>query len=118
MTDYPFSRELRLLTPSDFSQVFQEATAATSPSITILARKNELGHSRLGLAIAKKRVKKAVARNRIKRIARDSFRHHQQHLPSIDIVLMAKSGADLKTNEELHSTMEKLWKKIAQRCKK
>ncbi len=118
MTDYNFSRELRLLTPSDFSRVFQQATSATSSHLTVLARHNDTGHPRLGLTIAKKRVKHAVQRNRIKRLTRESFRLHQDRLPNIDIIVLAKSGADQLSNEELFTLLEKLWKKIYHRCKK
>ena len=44
-----FSRELRLLTPIQFKYVFEEPLRASSPEITILARKNTVGLPRLGL---------------------------------------------------------------------
>tara|TARA_R110000772_G_scaffold96406_20_gene195026 strand:- start:5677 stop:6039 length:363 start_codon:yes stop_codon:yes gene_type:complete len=113
-----FSRELRLLTPTHFEFVFKNATPAVSPNLTLLARHNDRLNPRLGITIAKKRVKKAHDRNRIKRIVRESFRNHQQSLPNIDIVVVGKSGLDKLSNQELFLVLSKLWKKLAKRCEK
>lgn len=48
------------------------------------------GCARLGLAVGRKASPHAVARNRIKRITRDVFRHTQ--LPALDIVVLARAG--------------------------
>lgn len=117
MSEYSFTRELRLLTPSDFTPVFNNPVVASCPAFTILAIKNNREHPRIGLTIAKKRVKKAYARNRLKRLIRESFRHKQHQLPNIDIVVMAKNGAEKLDNETLYKHLDKLWRKINQRCK-
>ncbi|MDN4502293.1 ribonuclease P protein component [Alteromonadaceae bacterium BrNp21-10] len=116
MGENTFSREKRLLTPTHFGNVFEDATSAPSPQITILAKHNSLTHSRIGITVAKKRVKKAHDRNRIKRLVRESFRHHQQNLGSIDIIVIGKSGLDSLSNQQIFSLLEKLWKKIVHRC--
>ncbi|WP_416306761.1 ribonuclease P protein component [Neptunicella sp. SCSIO 80796] len=116
MGENTFSRDVRLLTPTHFGNVFQDATSAPSPQITLLARTNQLTNARLGITIAKKRVKKAHDRNRIKRIIRESFRHHQSGLGNIDIVVIGKSGLDSMTNQEIFNLLDKLWKKIFRRC--
>ncbi|MDF2179729.1 ribonuclease P protein component [Aliiglaciecola sp. CAU 1673] len=117
MGENHFSRELRLLTPAHFENVFQQAIPAVSPQLTILAKANQLNHPRLGITLSKKRLKRAHERNRVKRIVRESFRLKQHLLPSVDIVVVGKSGLDQITNAELLSLLEKLWKKIIQRCK-
>ena len=48
---------------------------------------------RLGLVVTK-RLGKAVQRNRVKRLLREFFRRHRKHLPPIDLVVMAKKGAE------------------------
>jgi ribonuclease P protein component len=111
-----FSRELRLLTPTHFEYVFSNAIPSVSPQLTLLARKNEELVPRLGITISKKRVKLAHDRNRLKRIIRESFRLQRQSLPSIDIVVVGKSGLDKLSNQELFFLLNKLWKKLAQRC--
>jgi ribonuclease P protein component len=117
VAELTFLRELRLLTPSDFTPVFKNPVVASTNAFTLLAIKNNHDNPRLGLTIAKKRVKKAVARNRIKRLTRESFRLHQHDIPNIDIVVMAKNGTDKLSNSQLTKQLEKLWQKIAQRSK-
>lgn len=106
-----FSRELRLLTPIHFKYVFQDPLRASTPEITILARKNNLEHPRLGLTVAKKHLKRAHDRNRIKRISRESFRLLQAQLPNYDFVIVAKKGIGNLDNAQLFQTLDKLWKR-------
>ncbi|MEM0515716.1 ribonuclease P protein component [Pseudoalteromonas sp. YIC-827] len=117
MEDFRFGRELRLLTPSHYSRIFNEPARAATSLFTLLAKPNSLDHARLGLTVAKKNVKQANQRNRIKRIARESFRLHQHKLENIDIVLMVKRGIDELSNEEIRKDLDKLWRKINERCK-
>ncbi|WP_105188750.1 ribonuclease P protein component [Pseudoalteromonas sp. T1lg48] len=117
MEDFRFGRELRLLTPSHYSRIFNEPARAATSLFTLLAKPNSLSHPRLGLTIAKKNVKQANQRNRIKRIARESFRLHQHKLDNIDIVLMVKRGIDERSNAEIRQELDKLWRKINERCK-
>ena len=113
MVSYTFSRELRLLTPREFDNVFQNPFRVASPLFTILCKANSLATPRIGLTIAKKRVKLATQRNRIKRCARDSFRLHQHDLPPVDLVLMVKGDISNTDNAELHKQLERLWSKIS-----
>ena len=106
-----FSRELRLLTPEQFKFVFQQPFRASSPEITILARQNQLEHPRLGLAVAKKHLKRANARNKVKRIARESFRLLQQELPNYDFVLVVRAGIGALDKHALRQTLDKLWQR-------
>ena len=107
MEDFSFGRELRLLTPSHYSRIFNEPARAATPFFTLLAKPNDQEKPRLGLTVAKKRVKKACQRNRIKRLARESFRLNQHSIDNIDIVLMVKSGIDEQSNEELTKQLTK-----------
>lgn len=112
MTTFTFPRELRLLTPFDFNHVFQESIRAGSPYLTLITRKNDLSHPRLGFAIAKKQVKRAHERNRIKRLCKEYFRHQQHLLPSIDFILMAKQPVIELDNKQVVATLDKLCQKI------
>lgn len=116
MSENSFSRELRLLTPTHFENVFQKAIPSVSPQLTVLARVNHLDHPRLGITISKKRVRQANQRNRIKRLIRESFRLHQRDLPKTDIVVVGKSGLDTLTNEQVTLLLNKLWIKLSKRC--
>ena len=116
MDKHTFRRELRLLTPEHFKNVFNEPVRAASPHLTLLAKTNTLGHPRLGLTVPKKALKRAVWRNRIKRLTRESFRHKQHELPPIDIVVIAKAGIGKLENAEITQLLEKLWRTLSRRC--
>jgi len=100
-----------LLTPTHFTFVFQQPQRAGTPQITILGRQNSLGHPRIGLTVAKKHVKRAHERNRIKRLTRESFRLRQHELPAMDFVLVAKKGIAELDNQSLTEVLEKLWRR-------
>ena len=52
----------------------------------LIARPNALGVARLGIVVGKRVIKRAVGRNRAKRIIRESFRL-TAGLPAMDIVV-------------------------------
>jgi len=118
---FAFSRSLRLLTPQDFKQVFDAAAFKVSTKeVLILARANALGHPRLGLVIAKKHVRRATARNRIKRIIRETFRHQQQLFTGpaagLDVVILARGGIDRLDNRSLHEQLNPLWRQLQRKA--
>lgn len=109
-----FGREKRLLTPQQFKAVFDSASnKVPGKNVLLLARDNQLEHPRLGLVIGKKSVKLAVERNRIKRQIRESFRHNQNILDGVDIVIVARRGIADLSNIELRQQFDKMWKRLA-----
>lgn len=102
-------RNQKLLTAESYKNVFAKAQRFGNRSFTVLARKNDLGHARLGLAISKKCAKQAVDRNRIKRIFRESFRLNQHNLPCVDIIAMCKPNALSLDNRELRKQIDMQW---------
>lgn len=81
--DRRFSADRRLLTAADFSHVFKKPQKSADRYLMLLASSGQHQHARMGLAIAKKRIKRAVDRNRIKRLVRESFRQHQADRKSV-----------------------------------
>ena len=82
----------------------------------MLAVPNQLQHARLGLAISRKVARTAVARNRVKRVTRESFRHWQTRLDSLDIVVLGRVGVSDQTGKSLDNALEKLWIKLIEKC--
>lgn len=113
-----FARQQRLLKPSDFKHVFARPVKQGDSYLTLLARDNKLSYARLGLAISKKQLRRAVDRNRIKRLARESFRHHQQNLAGLDIVVMVRSKVITLSNAEFFETLEMHWQKLTEKTVK
>ena len=112
-----FGRERRLTTPAQFKQVFQKNSRSADRYLTVLFRLNDLGHARLGMAVAKKRAKRAVDRNRLKRTIRESFRC-QQILSGVDIVVLPREACVAADNAELRKSLDKHWSRIAEKCAK
>ncbi|WOX03972.1 ribonuclease P protein component [Microbulbifer pacificus] len=117
-SDFAFAKPLRLLNAAQYRAVFDSAPVrAAQPQFLILARPNELGHPRLGLVIAKKHVRNATDRNRIKRIARETFRLQQHQLYPLDAVVLARAGAGDLDKDALAKIFNKLWRRLDQRAR-
>ena len=118
-TDTSFSKAKRLLNAADYGRVFEAADArASHKHLLLLARINTGPRHRLGLVIAKKNVRLAVQRNRIKRVAREFFRHLPAGAPPMDVVLLARRGMGQLDNDELSSILLQQWQKLIRHVNK
>lgn len=118
-TDQRFCRYERLLSSLDYQRIFNGVQCKSADRyLTVLACQNSYAYPRLGLAITKKKIKTSVARQRIKRLIRESFRHHKGLLAGLDIVVMSQSGSQTVDNKVLFNSLMDHWQKLAQRCKK
>jgi ribonuclease P protein component len=112
MTGFEFPRSSRLLNAGDYRTVFNGAQLKVSDrNLLILATPNQLPYPRVGLVIAKKNVRLAVQRNRVKRIIRESFRL-QYSLPNLDIVVLARKGMGDLDNPALRRLIEQSWQRL------
>jgi ribonuclease P protein component len=114
--NFDFPPQLRLKKPVEYKKVFSKPVKSSDQYFTLLAIKNDFNHPRLGLAIAKKNIRKAVHRNMIKRAVRENFRIQQQSLGNIDIVVLARREAVDASLELLRKSLEKHWLKLVTRC--
>ena len=110
---YKFTRQQRLLKAADYKYVFNKPYKSTDRYLIVLARLNARDVARLGLAITKKRAKLAVDRNRIKRLTRDSFRHHQADLVGLDCVVLARNETKMTDNRTLLQSLQKHWQNLS-----
>lgn len=114
-----FPRSARLLKPVEFQRIFRAADCKSVDNIlTVLACRNDVVHPRLGLAITKRVMRKAVDRNRIKRLVRESFRQHQAELGALDVIVLGRDGAATSSNEVLLRSLDMHWQRLAIRCVK
>lgn len=66
----------------------------------------------MGLAISKRCAPRAVDRNRLKRMARESFRHRASELPKVDIVVLCTGGWRQLDHQRLRQTLDEAWDRI------
>ncbi len=111
---HQFTLDQRLLTSADFQRVFDNPLKSADSFFTVLAKKRSEGcHCRLGLAIAKKQLKRAVDRNRIKRLIRETFRQEPSFEDkAIDIIVMTRHSVRAKTNAELQQSLQQLFAQV------
>jgi ribonuclease P protein component len=114
--NFSFPPQLRLKKPAEYKKVFAKPVKSSDTYFTLLAIKNDFDHPRLGLAIAKKNIRKAVHRNVIKRAVRENFRIQQKSLGNIDIVVLARREAVDAPLELLRKSLEKHWLRLVSRC--
>ncbi|WP_189441648.1 ribonuclease P protein component [Rhodanobacter panaciterrae] len=105
-------RDARLRRPGDFAALRTSSGRAGGRCFHMRYRDNELGHARLGLAISKRVSKRAVERNRIKRLLRESFRRVRHQLPAVDLMVMAREQAAGVPGSQLLVEIDGLWKKL------
>jgi ribonuclease P protein component len=105
----------RLVKSSEYQRIFDDKTYQLSGGgLSILVRGNRVDYPRLGVIVSLRIARRAVARNRIKRIIRESFRMQQQKIKGWDVVVIARPGAVKQSNQELFASLEGHWKKLEQ----
>jgi ribonuclease P protein component len=106
---------LRLLSSADFQAVWKTGKRTSVPLLTLVSCENKLAHPRLGISIPKKNIRSSVHRNRLKRLARETFRVRQSILGNRDIVVLAYKGAEALSPEEQYERFNRLWDLLIQR---
>lgn len=89
--DFTFGRLKKMRKTDEFSSVFRLRCVRALPGFDLLAAPNGLDYPRLGMIVPKKVIATAVARNRVKRLIRESFRLNQNELVGLDVVARIKS---------------------------
>jgi ribonuclease P protein component len=74
---------------------------------------------RLGMAVSRQVDKKATARNRIKRVIRESFRRHfAAGGPPVDFVVLPRRECAAICNGQLFQSLDKHWARIVAQLRK
>lgn len=115
-----FPRHARIRKPGEFTTCFDLGSAVNGRYfrwilLPAAQRKPSVDAAthRLGLAVSKKVDKRAVGRNRIKRLVREWFRYQRQRLPSCDLVVVAKPAAKTADPQLLRDDLHAM----ARRCR-
>lgn len=94
MKQFCLTSNLRLKTAADFKRVFDAGRRMQLRWFGVIYSPNNLNTPRFGVIISKRMAKRAVTRNRIRRVIREFFRNSQHDLPPGDYVFLAKPGID------------------------
>jgi ribonuclease P protein component len=118
---FSFSKEQRLLSALEFKKAIGSPVAKLmNDALVMYVAPNEanaegVSTPRLGIAIAKRHIKKAVERNTIKRVLRESFRLQSLNLPPLMIVIMSRRDLLGFDKAGLHQKIEALWIQLQQK---
>ncbi len=108
-----FAKEQRLLTPRAFREVFDAPERKLHQShLMAFVRTNTHEQPRVGMAITKRKVPTAVARNLIKRQIREQFRVKSFQLENKDIVFIVKKSIKDIDSKELKNQINNIFNKI------
>ena len=111
-----FGAELRLRSKLQFDSVYAGGRRIDDRFFALRVKANGLPHARVGLAVAVKTAGSGVARNRLRRLVRESFRLAQHELPAVDIVVAAKFPAREVPAATLRDSLATLWKRVISSC--
>ena len=113
--NFSFQKPQRLPDKHAFSAVFDgQPTKAGVASGMVLTVPSTHAESRLGVIVAKKNVRRANQRNRVKRVVREYFRLNPLPVPT-DIIFLARHGIADKSNAELRADLAVIWKKLSKK---
>lgn len=68
--------------------------------------------ARLGIAVSKRNIPRAVDRNRLKRTVRESFRLHRSRLGPVDVVVLISAPALTTERATMRNGLQDIWDRI------
>jgi ribonuclease P protein component len=110
---YGFCGTYRLHKTDEFSSVFAFKRTLRGRFYMLHYRPNGRETARLGVAVAKKLVKRASGRNLLKRIAREVFRLQRAGLPAYDVVVRVRVSVAEASRAELHRDLQRLLSRLS-----
>ena len=119
-------RRYRLSGKAAFSEAFEQSVVSADASFKVFGRATNEPECRLGLAVSRQVDKRAVARNRLKRIIRESFRSHveanarqgaEAGRQAVDVVVCPRRHAVSLENSQLFEQLSRHWRRIEGRVR-
>lgn len=110
--------QFRLTGKRAFQEIFEKPRVTSDSCFKILAKHNGRACSRLGLAVSRKVDRRAVQRNRLKRLVRESFRQHIASNPertAADFVVLPRQQAVTISNQEVFERLDRLWNNVSRK---
>ena len=110
---YAFPRGRRLLRPRQFQNVYanRQAGRAHGRIVVLVWVPNNLRQARLGLAVSRRALRRAVHRNALKRQVREHFRRHP--LPGVDLIVSCRRGLSPPLDARaVRADLARLWPRV------
>jgi ribonuclease P protein component len=110
ITSRGFPRRFRLTDKHEYDRILKSRAALQirCGCFRVLAMQSEREDARLGLIIGKRQLKRAVDRNHVKRMVRESFRITRMSLPAVDIVVQLVRTPDEGLDRDVAAIWERL----------
>ncbi len=105
----------KLTKAGEFKAVLAAEGRLSGKNFLLRAGVNALPAARLGLIASRKASKRAVDRNRGKRLAREAFRAARSTLPAVDMVVQLKNDLRNSGNGALRQELERLLRDLGAR---
>ncbi|QIA09851.1 ribonuclease P protein component [Draconibacterium halophilum] len=121
---YSFKKEERLCSKKVIDKLFTEGESFLSFPLKVVYKVSELPKpvpTQAGFSVSKKIFKRAVKRNRIKRLMREAYRLNKQMLPTLAenqqmAVFFIFIGKELPTFVQVEKAMKKALYRLADSC--
>jgi len=102
-----FPPQVRVRTAAQYKTVFDSRLRVAHPLLNLYWCQTD-APARLGLIVSRKVDKRAVGRNRIKRVLREAMRHVRRGLRNGDYVFLARPDAKTAKNKQIQAAVIQL----------
>ncbi len=104
-----FPKTSRLKLASDFRGLLKNGKSSRQNGIAVYFKESDQKKSRLGIIVSKRILKRAVDRNRAKRLIREFFRREKNHFNSnFDFLIRLYQSDNLLESNNLHKYLKAL----------
>lgn len=112
---YKLPKALRMPAGGPYQRLFQVRQVVSNDLISLHVMANGLARHRLGLAVAKKMFRKAVARNRVKRLIREAFRLERPGFEGGGLDIVVRPKVKKLSLDQLRESLKRLVPKAQKR---